>query len=678
MRARPLPGDRLGDPSVRTSAPSPRSVAGHAHRIVDRIRAVLPRGERLPESVWLKRHRFLIYLLWVHAVGLTAFGAIRGFGLVHSAAESSILVVAAVVASSPSFSRMTRSNVATLGILSSSAFLVHFSGGAIEAHFHYFVMLGVVSLYQDWGPFLVAVAFVGLSHGLIGVVHPGSVYNHPAALMHPWRWAAIHALFVAGNCLVLMVYWRASEDRAMRDSLTNLVNGTLFMDRLQQAVARAHRYGRPVAVLFLDLDGFKAVNDRLGHAAGDEVLVEVARRMRGCLRDVDTAGRLGGDEFGVILEELSRPDDAVTVAERLLGAFHEPFSPNGGRARIGVSIGIATRDAEAGGEPASIAAHERIANELAQGADAAMYMAKHSGKGKIQVFDPSVHDSHLKRMELERDLESAIGRSEFVLQYQPIVSLSTGAVIGLEALVRWQHPARGLLPPSEFIPLAERTGAIVPLGRWILREACRRVRAWQEEHGVPLTLFVNVSARQLDGGVILQDLREAVDGSSLAPENLVVELTESVMVHDSEMVLGTVARIKQMGVRLAVDDFGTGYSSLNYLRSLPVDILKVDRGFIRSLAEGSEDAKFALAIIRLGTSLGLITVAEGIETEDGWKELTTLGCDWGQGFHIARPLDPGDVAAFLEGEHLFRVVEERSFPGVSVRTEPATTERAIG
>jgi diguanylate cyclase (GGDEF)-like protein len=674
MSSRPpvMSGRARPDPSPSTTW---RSRAEIVFRSLERLWVLVPKGERLPEKAWLRRHRFLVYLLWFHALGLSVFGTARGYGALHSTAESSVLIVAALIASSSRFTRRVRSNVATLGILSSSAFLVHFSGGTIEAHFHYFVMLGVVSLYQDWAPFLLAVAFVTVTHGVFGVLSPYSVYNHPAALNDPWTWAGIHALFVAGNCLVLMVYWRASEERAMRDSLTNLVNGTLFMDRLQQGLAREYRYGRPVGVLFIDLDGFKALNDRLGHAAGDAVLVEAARRMQACLRTVDTAGRLGGDEFGVILEELNEPEDAVMVAQRLLTALQEPFSTHGSRARISASIGVATKSAE---EPAAASAgrFEQVASQLAQSADAAMYLAKRAGKGRIQVFDPRLHASHLERMELERELEPAIARNEFVLQYQPVMSLKTGEVIGLEALVRWQHPTRGLLPPSEFISLAERTGAIVPLGRWVLGEACGRIRAWQVEHQTPLMLFVNVSARQLEGGIILQDLQRATGGSGLAPESVVVELTEAVMVHDPETVLATVDHLKQVGAKLAVDDFGTGYSSLNYLRSLPVDILKVDRGFIHGLAQGSEDARFALAIVRLAASLGLTTVAEGVESEAEWTELLSLGCDWAQGFHIARPLYPEEVGAFLARDQFARVVQDGSFGAHVARSGPPTRDDA--
>jgi diguanylate cyclase (GGDEF)-like protein/PAS domain S-box-containing protein len=429
--------------------------------------------------------------------------------------------------------------------------------------------------------------------------------------------------------------------QAFHDSLTSLANRALFKDRVEHALARTKRQTPSVAVLFLDLDGFKEVNDSLGHAAGDRLLIQVAERLHSCVRPSDTVARFGGDEFAVLIEDASDDIDVTQVADRVLEGLARPFHVNGRELHVRGSMGIARMDLDVDG-----------ADQLLRNADLAMYRAKAAGRGGYERYDPEMHTELVARVQLEADLRRALesGEGELFLQYQPTFDLASGQLVGAEALARWQHPTRGLVPPTEFIPLAEASGLIRPLGAWVLREACRQAAEWQRVSGQrdkPLTLNINLSGRQLQYPEVVDDVASALASSGMVPESLVLEMTESVLMDDNENVLDILRRIKELGARLAIDDFGTGYSSLSYLHRFPVDMLKIDRSFVERLSHASDNAELARTIVRLGQSLQLVTVAEGVEDSAQFLALRRMGCDVGQGFYFGRPMESDEIGRLL-------------------------------
>jgi diguanylate cyclase (GGDEF)-like protein/PAS domain S-box-containing protein len=425
--------------------------------------------------------------------------------------------------------------------------------------------------------------------------------------------------------------------QAFHDSLTMLANRALFADRVDHALARAASQNGGIAVVFGDLDDFKTINDSLGHGAGDEVLVEVARRLAATVRPEDTAARFGGDEFAVLLERIEGDEDATEVAERILEAFRQPIQLDDNEVFVRTSIGIAI---SRGGQHATPA-------ELLRNADVAMYIAKRDGKGGYRVFEESMHAEALERLELRADLQRAIDSDQFELVYQPVVRLDSMRVSGVEALLRWRHPTKGVIAPAQFIPAAEDMGLIVPIGRWVLREAfAQAVRLQQEFPSTPaLTMAVNLSPRQLNQGDIVGDVRRAIRDSGVDPSTLVLEITESLMMADADLAIQRLEEMKALGVRLAMDDFGTGYSSLSYLSKFPVDILKMDRSFLE--AESDADSGLAAAVVALGATLDMQVVAEGIELTTQMSSLRELGCELGQGFLFARPMTFESVADYL-------------------------------
>ncbi|MEX1262758.1 MAG: EAL domain-containing protein [Actinomycetota bacterium] len=429
--------------------------------------------------------------------------------------------------------------------------------------------------------------------------------------------------------------------QAFHDTVTSLANRALFHDRVSHALERQTREHEPISVLFMDLDDFKTVNDSLGHAAGDQLLFEVGERLKGCLRTADTAARLGGDEFAILLEDGEEGVTAADVAERIMELMEDPFTLEGKEVFVRASVGIAIADGERHGD----------VEELLRNADVAMYMAKERGKGRYQVFEPAMHDTALKRLELKADLQRAIEHNEYVLHYQPVIELESGRVAGVEALVRWIHPVRGLVPPLDFIPLAEETGLIVPIGRWVMLEACRFAVELQDRfpNEPPLHMAVNLSVRQIARPELVEEVREILTDTGLDPGSLILEITETVMMQDMELSIERLGMLKALGVQLAVDDFGTGYSSLNYIRRFPVDILKVDKSFIDGVSEGGEASALTEAVIKLAGILNLKPVAEGIERADQLQRLLELHCDLGQGFFFSKPL-PGDELAMLLDE----------------------------
>ncbi len=422
--------------------------------------------------------------------------------------------------------------------------------------------------------------------------------------------------------------------QALHDPLTAMPNRALFDDRLSHALQRADRNDSQVAVLFIDLDRFKPVNDSLGHAAGDDLLKAVGARIADCLREGDTAGRLGGDEFAVLLEDRPSSSDAVDIARRLIDTLAAPFVLKGREVFVGASVGIAIG--------------RRGADDLLRKADVAMYRAKAEGRGRYALYESSMQAEVIERLELEADLRHALQRGEFELFYQPIVHLMSGALHGVEALIRWRHPTRGLVGPADFIAVAEETGLIIDLGRWVIDQACHQLAEWQAA-GAPddLTMNVNVSGRQLDDPELANTVAAAVNGLGLGESRLVLEITETVLMRDTNATVTQLRELRSLGVLLAVDDFGTGYSSLRYLSSFPVDLLKMARPFVEQIEGGSDLRALAQTIADLGTNLGLRVIAEGIETPGQFAELRALGCELGQGFHFGPPIRADEITPMI-------------------------------
>lgn len=424
--------------------------------------------------------------------------------------------------------------------------------------------------------------------------------------------------------------------QAFHDSLTGLANRALFVDRVGHALALDKRRGAGVAVVFLDIDDFKLVNDGLGHSVGDDLLVAVSQRLGRAVRSGDTVARLGGDEFAVLLEDGRMPAAADAVARRITDSLAEPFSVGGKDIAVRMSMGIAM-----GGSGS------REAGELLRHADIAMYAAKRTGKGRCEWFMPQMNHEARRRLDLASDLPAAITEPQLHLVYQPIVDLATGRPVGAEALVRWNHPNYGPLSPAEFIPIAEATGLVVRMGRWVLEEACQAAQAWRSDGWDDLYVTVNVSGRQLQEASLIDDVYLALASSGLPARHLVLEVTESALVENIEMARERLLQLKGIGLRVAVDDFGTGYSSLSYLSGLPVDVVKIDKSFVDRVAVGDEGCAMVRAVVDLGASLGLTAVAEGIEEPDQVTVLRRLGCGTGQGYLFARPMAAAAVGALV-------------------------------
>jgi diguanylate cyclase (GGDEF)-like protein/PAS domain S-box-containing protein len=713
----------------------------------------------------------IVGLLWVEVGAVMLVGLASGVGIAHALVETAAAATFAGMASGPG-GRAFRSGVAALGLLIATGVLVHLSGGLIELHFLFFVLVGLVTLYQDWRPFLLTITFVLLHHGIVGALDPHEVYNHPAAWENPWGWAAIHAAFIFAMSLVSIVAWKFNEDsraatqvseerfrgvfqhaavgeglvapdghfvaanpalcqmlgyseselcaldvhtlthpedrertehllqkllagelssydvekryvrrdgeivhtvlsvsairdadgdvvytagvmqditerkraelalehQALHDGLTGLPNRTLALDRITSALGRARRANLHVAVLFLDIDRFKSVNDSLGHAAGDEILLTTARRLQDTLRSGDTVARFGGDEFVVVCEGIEATHEATTCADRVQHALSKPVTIGGRDFSVTVSIGVAIAG------PAA----DHTAEGLLGEADAAMYRAKDRGRDRYELFDTTMRGRALERFETENELRRAIAQSEIVVHYQPVVSVVTGEVVAVEALARWEHSERGLLPPAEFIPIAEETGLVVPLGVAVLEQACADFARWNEEHpAAPLGIAVNVSARQLNADNLPDAVGAALERSGLHPSHLSLEITETALLDDLAANASHLHALKQLGVELAVDDFGTGYSSLLYLKQFPLDVLKIDRSFTSGIGRQDDDTAIVGAVIGLARTLGLRTVAEGVERPDQLVALESLQCDMGQGYLWAKPAPLAEFSAWM-------------------------------
>ncbi len=720
----------------------------------------LPRGQTLPPELWARRHRAMTLVLWLHVPALFAFALATGNALGHGLFEIVPVTAFAVAAGRPVLGRRGRSAMVCIGLLTASSILVHLWGGRIEAHFHFFVMVTLLATYEEWFPYLLAFVYVLLHHGVMGALDAASVYDHAAAQSHPWRWAAVHALFISALGVVNIVSWRMNEDaraarresdmrfrsafedapigmaivaldgtmqrvnarlcattghdeallvgvgldvlmleedrdglpwpaetgeverrfaradggvgwalwqhslvrdaagapaywvshvldisarkgvereldhQAHHDPLTGLPNRSLFLHRLRELIAAG---GDDVAVLFIDLDNFKVVNDSLGHGAGDVLLQVVAERMRRVLRPGDLLARFGGDEFAVTIAA-GGETAARRVADRLARALCAPIELDGRQRYVTASFGVRSARSEAADPEA-----------LLRDADAAMYRAKELGKARCEIFDASMRERAVERLDLEGALRHALVRDELRVVYQPQVEMASGRIVGAEALLRWAHPQRGLIGPATFIPIAEQTGLIVPIGAHVLNVACAQAAAWEREHARELSICVNVSPRQLADDSFAGIVEDALAATGLAPGLLCLEITESAVMADPAAATAVLERLKAIGVRLAIDDFGIGYSSLSQLKTLlPVDTIKIDKSFVDGVTGDGEDHAIVDAVLRLAAGLGLAAIAEGVETSEQVHALLDLGCSLSQGYHFARPQAAAEIDRLFE------------------------------
>ncbi len=595
----------------------------------------LPEGRRLPDEVWAQRHRGLTFLLWLHVPALFGFALFRGYDVATALEQISLIAVPAAVALVDKLGRNARSSATSIGLVIGASVLVHISGGSIEAHFQFFVILAFLTLYQAWLPFLLALLYVVGEHGIVGAIDPRAVYNNPADIAQPWKWAAIHGGFVLAASFANVLSWRLTEQEALHDGLTGLPNRASLLDALEKMPpSRPHRTS---AVLFIDLDNFKDANDAFGHDVGDALLIALAHRLQRHLRTGDLLARLGGDEFAIVVNDISGVDEAKAVAERLLSALEEPVCVGDVTLGACASMGIALADESTSGA------------DLLRNADLAMYEAKRDGGARVATYRPTLHSAAVRRTELEAELRVALAEEQFVLHYQPIVDLATHRIVGTEALIRWQHPTQGLLAPAEFITAAEQSGLIVPLGAWVIRTACKQTATWQksEPDAAPITVAVNLSPRQLLDRTLVATVAEALHDTDLDPSSLCLEITEGSVIKDFDATMPTLHALRTLGVSLALDDFGTGYSSLSYLKQLPVTSVKIDRSFVGDLEANANNGQIVLAIIELAHALGMSVTAEGAETVQQLAALKAMRSDMAQGYLLGRPMPPTDLRATI-------------------------------
>jgi diguanylate cyclase (GGDEF)-like protein/PAS domain S-box-containing protein len=461
--------------------------------------------------------------------------------------------------------------------------------------------------------------------------------ENTTALIHDYDGGVTGAVITFHDVTAARATALEMSHSAQHDVLTDLPNRVLFNDRLTQAIALAERHGKQLAVMFVDLDLFKKINDSLGHAVGDKLLQSVAARLKACVRRADTVSRIGGDEFVILLSQVEHEEDVAYCARKILRVLATPHIIDNKSLDINVSIGGSTYPGD--GQDAESLMHK---------ADTAMYEAKQHGRNNYQFFRHDMHARLTARISLEGDLRYALGRNEFLLHYQAKVDLQTGQITGMEALIRWLHPRRGMVSPAEFVPIAEECGLIVPIGRWVLLEACRQARAWNDSGLGVVPVAVNVSAAEFGAKDFLSGVRAVLIATGVEPQNLELELTESVLMHDPESTVVTLVALKAMGVQLAIDDFGTGYSSFTYLRRFPSDALKLHQSFVQEITTDREDATIVSAMINIGKSLKQRVIAEGVETRAQLKFLQLHGCSEGQGYYFSRPVAAVQAAKLLE------------------------------
>ena len=642
-----------------------------------------PSGRDLPDEQWAQHHTFVLRTLVALSAALPVYGLLQDSDVVHTVPHLAPLVLLTLAARARTLPRAWRAAASSTALMTAAALAVHLSGGQTEAHFLFFALLPLTALYAARAPFLLAVGFVAVHHFLLGSLVPFSVFDDDEGVL---GMAALHAGFVLIESWACLVAWRRFEDRrefverlvlertqqlerteaeavaaarqlqeqageltrlALHDPLTGLANRTLMQDRLEHALTP--RRARLNAVLLLDLDDFKAVNDVFGHGAGDTVLTEVARRLEFCVRPADTVARLGGDEFVVLMEDIDGPEDAVTVADRLLHALRQPVHWGSERFEIGGSVGIALTDGTG----------RQAAGDLLRDADIAMYVAKTGGKNGHQVFERGMRDQVVAHNELVRDLRNAVINGELRLHYQPQVDLRSGRVTGVEALARWHHRKRGLVPPDQFIHVAETKGMIGAIDDWVLGEACRQLRAWDDAGLEQLRMSVNVSARRLASGDLARTIAARAQDAGVDPARLEIEVTETVAVGPGTEAADSLRSVRALGVHVAIDDFGMGHSSLSRLQDFPLDRLKIDRSFIAALTAGRVHGSIADAMIALGRSLGLEVVAEGVEELDQLAALRELGCEAAQGYLFGRPVPAVEIEGLLRVDRPLATVTSR-------------------
>jgi len=602
--------------------------------------AAMPRGSNLTDAVFERRHRWMVKLLIVMILLTLPYGISRGVPMrdVRDVVFVIWSPVVLLLVARRARTREWRSVLITLGLFVSASVYVYLAGGATESHFAYFVLVGVISLYQDWRPFLVGVGVVLINHAVFGLLMPQAVFESTPGVAFTTsstlKMAAVHTSFLLASTVASLVAWKASEVQALTDVLTGLPNRRRMTDQLDRIIACGSEPG--IGILYLDLCGFKKINDVYGHDAGDRLLVEIANRLRHLCRHHGFVARIGGDEFAVVLPATDEVG-TLDVARRVAEACAVPITVDDRSVRITASVGVVL-----------LSSCDMLnASEVLRDVDLAMYHAKNEfgDSGGCAVFCAGMRERARADFELELDLASCVENNELYVVYQPIVDMVSSRIVGAEALVRWRHPTKGLLGPDVFVPLAERTGAIIGIGRWVIEVAMRQLAVWDD--AVPglqqLSMHINVSTHQLRDSMLVESVRRTLEQVEIAPGRLVFEVTETALLGgDSDLVV--LRELKELGARLALDDFGTGYSSLSHLAHLPVDNLKIDKSFTDDVPVGPNRSLMA-GVLALAGQVGMTPVVEGIERFEQVRDLLAMGARFGQGYFFSKPVSS---RAFVE------------------------------